>query len=177
MLLVVAVFSYLNGDHLVNLNDKTIRALLPFLQPFADLNNAINYAAFEGRIDVNVATAAAIADAARFLEDAIHVVLFFFLSLFFLLVFRKLHYALGSNIALSVAICSAFAYFSETVQNSVIRRGYEAIDVTHNFEGIALGVLAFLIFLLIRRLRKKKAARLQSPSYEIKHFLSDDVFM
>lgn len=173
---VIVTFSFMQGDHLLNLDHHTVEWVLPKTQIFSDMQMASQFRAFGGRVVYNPGNARAIEEAALAMEHAIHVILFFFMTATFLIVLKILRSKLWVNVCVSGLICGLIAYGSETVQNGIFMRGYESIDVLHNFVGVGIALLLFLIVHFTGSLfRKRKAARGPGP-VRIRYFLSDKTY-
>lgn len=158
-LFAVLFFSFMRGDRLSALNRKTVVLLAPYAQSIV---NAVSGAISGTSNSVNYTGPAAINSTAQAMASAIHVILFFIASLTLYLVLKGLKIKPLINLAATTAFCLGTGYLTEMLQNNVVGRGYENIDVVNNCIGVGCGLVIFLIVLVFSALCAGKSRRLSA---------------
>lgn len=140
---VVIVFTLMDGDTLIENNDSVNRWILDTLHDNIKIGMLSEDPAVRAYLPERFGYKKQLDDMNLFVEDAIHVVLFFILALSVINFLKFRQFSLKYKLLIAAAICMITGYGTEVFQNIVADRGYEDRDVLNNNIGTLCGIVFY----------------------------------
>ena len=180
VLLFVTVFLYsdFNGDRMIAHNESVNRWLLDQGQKIPGFNHWFKDPEIVKYLPDNYGYAEKLENMNAFTEHATHVVLFFVFTLGFLYALKWTRLSFWQKIAVAVFTALVLNYGSEMYQNGIHHRGYEDIDIFHNFWGMVSAVIVFSLYVYFKYGPKKTVKEKSSgpKKIEIRYITGESFF-
>lgn len=169
VLLLITVFHYsdFNGDRMIAHNESVNRWILDQGQKIPGFNHWFKDPEIVKYLPDNYGYAEKLENMNAFTEHATHVVLFFVFTLGFLYILKWTRLSFWPKVGVAIFLGTVLNYVSEMYQNGIHHRGYEDIDVFHNFLGMFSAVIVFSFYVYFKFRREKTAKEKSSGPKEI----------
>lgn len=176
MIVIVIIFTAIQGEALADFSEAVNRWILDVSQ------NSINIAVFSSYPEIRsmlpeyFGYAEQLENLNIFMEDAIHVFLFFMFTLAFLIFLKLTRLSLLQRMLLVLLISCLAGYGSEMLQNAVFKRGFEDRDTLNNNIGILSAAAIYLIGFFFKKGTKQKRSQSNAKRLVVVRYLSGKDF-